>query len=499
MDDEEPPTVAGLFAMAHGSDAAAIAAGKKAADAVAAAMRADDLLTTTATAGDSTKAMMYAQAILNAKTHTEEAVTEAEKALADAEEAKTKADAMLAEDMENETLIALVAALEAAIEEAQDQIKAAKAHRDGDDLKASVTAVTGGEDADPQGTPRSIANAVGMAISGALSPTSQTNGSATRVTHGSAAPADTIRADHKVEMHNRVGQTWAMLVGESNLMAEERLGIVVASVAGMTATMVDTDVTDDGGIGGTSKYADLFTSDTSLYKGIPGDIYCLGTDCEVDTEGKLAGSWYFKPTSPMEYYVENPDEATAETTPYVAETLFATFGHWLTEAGGEWTVNTYSAADGALTGFDVTTVNETGDLSDESATYSGTAAGMSVRTMGTGDDRTVDSGRFTADVTLTATFDATAPMIEGTIDDFEGSAVNGSWTVTLQKSAFTAGALAATTGRTTAGGREGTWSANAYGNSGTARPAGIHGGFNAHFSDGHAAGAYATRKQATTE
>ena len=33
------------------------------------------------------------------------------------------------------------------------------------------------------------------------------------------------------------------------------------------------------------------------YDGIPGTVYCLGTDCKVDSNGKLAGSWYFTPTS----------------------------------------------------------------------------------------------------------------------------------------------------------------------------------------------------------
>ena len=48
-------------------------------------------------------------------------------------------------------------------------------------------------------------------------------------------------------------------------------------------------------------------------------------------------------------------------------------------------------------------------------------------------------------------------------------------------------------GMTTASGDDGLWSATGYGAMG-ARPTGIFGGFNAHFTDGHAAGAYATRK-----
>ena len=49
------------------------------------------------------------------------------------------------------------------------------------------------------------------------------------------------------------------------------------------------------------------------------------------------------------------------------------------------------------------------------------------------------------------------------------------------------------TGTTTASGQDGQWSAQGYGEQ-MERPVGIFGGFNAHFTDGHAAGAYATRK-----
>ena len=48
-------------------------------------------------------------------------------------------------------------------------------------------------------------------------------------------------------------------------------------------------------------------------------------------------------------------------------------------------------------------------------------------------------------------------------------------------------------GTTTASGQNGVWTAQGYGPNG-GRPEGFFGGFNAHFSDGHAAGAYATRK-----
>ena len=88
------------------------------------------------------------------------------------------------------------------------------------------------------------------------------------------------------------------------------------------------------------------------------------------------------------------------------------------------------------------------------------------------------------------------PMLGGVIDKFgsrSGSGhVNPDWSVELQEQAFSGAVLF--DGVTVATGRDGVWEAQGYGDR-RKRPAGIYGGFNAHFSDGHAAGAYATRKQ----
>ena len=172
--------------------------------------------------------------------------------------------------------------------------------------------------------------------------------------------------------------------------------------------------------------------------------------------------------------------------------MFASFGHWLVPNGDqtEWTVHTFATATSAAgTTF---TVAASEDL-DDSATYSGTAAGMSVLKADNeaGDGQDIDSGRFTANVTLMAEFGA-SPMLSGTINGFDGSAVNPNWTVSLEEGAFADGTLA--DGATVTTGRDGEWSATSYGSDEDARPAGIFGGFNAHFSDGHAAGAYATRR-----
>ena len=64
---------------------------------------------------------------------------------------------------------------------------------------------------------------------------------------------------------------------------------------------------------------------------------------------------------------------------------------------------------------------------DVTASYTGKAAGISVR------DKT--SGHFTADVDLTATF-GESPMLGGTISGFDGKAANPEWNVMLDDTAL---------------------------------------------------------------
>ena len=100
--------------------------------------------------------------------------------------------------------------------------------------------------------------------------------------------------------------------------------------------------------------------------------------------------------------------------------------------------------------------------------------------------------RFTANVNLTAKFGG-APTVSGTIDNFQtesaGANVDSRWEVEL--ASFTLGTGITDGGVADGGGDDGTWTARAYG-AANARPEGIFGGFQAHFSDGHATGAYAT-------
>ena len=249
--------------------------------------------------------------------------------------------------------------------------------RDGRALDDEVFKVVG---ANGKGTPRSIADTVGMDIAETVSP--GTSDGRARGTLGASAPTTSIVAGHKHVTDDHQGMTWAMIVGEDNVMSE-RIGAgntvrMVASVSGMTAADVDADVTATGGTGGTNAYADAFTSDSSTYMGIPGDIFCLGKDCKV-TDGKLAGSWYFSPTAAasIAYYIRNPDRDASVTTPYIAESSYTQYGYWLTTDGTDWTLNTFALSTAGGTSVNVAAGTEADGLAD-SATYSGEAVGMSV-------------------------------------------------------------------------------------------------------------------------
>ena len=201
--------------------------------------------------------------------------------------------------------------------------------------------------------------------------------------------------------------------------------------------------------------------------------------------GLLTGSWYFAPDHEEETYVK-----PAGAADYVEETLYARFGYWLeVDNAGGVTVHTYAGKG------DPATLNQAGDgmtgvsqTLEGTADYAGAAIGMSVfETFSGGRLESVSSGAFTADVNLTATF-GNNPMVRGTIDRFRGSAVDTGWTVTLADKPLNQA------GNTEGGGIAGTWTTGTYGEA-DERPAGIFGRFDAHMSNGHAAGAFATRKK----
>ena len=490
------------------------------------AMKYAGMIGTETSDGDSMAAMNNAAMVLKAKADLMAAIEAA------------KADKMEAEAAKAETEDAdVIEALNNAISNAEDEIEAAEMVLNGNALAGHVDMVTGGEDADPMGTPESVAKKVAMAVAMALGPTSSTDGTGARVFFETAIPTNATAAvssrrnvsdptsddynpvakANKLTTDNHMGKTWAMIVGEDNIMMK-RLGTLsadgathtpgngvlsIASLEGMTASDVAPSGTDFSTTGNTDGTATAGSS----YMGIPGAVFCLGGSdgCEVTDDGKLGAGWYFSPGSPMAYY-----EKVGDATSYTAE-LYVNYGHWLVVDDGSTTADnegqvavvTYavlsgtSPGDGGWAGADPAATDAS--MRASSAVYNGMAVGRSVhKTLDSqGAVTDIQSGRFMADVELTATFAGAASTLGGMIDNFrapEGSnpyAVDSSWEVTLN--AITTADGSVTAGVTEASGDDGDWTSDAYGAT-TARPVGIFGSFNAHFTDGHAAGAYATRR-----
>ncbi len=496
---EEPPTttpepqppasVESLSLAIQSAENDAMAANDMAAAALKSAMKYDDMLTTSEVAGDSGAAMMAAQAILKAEMDVGTALSNAEAALEDAMAAK--ADVMALAD-DHPSKATLMTSVDRAVKNAEMYVAAIKAISTGVDLESAVLEVEG---ANGKGTPRSIANTVGEAIGTALDLANATQ----RSQGGTAPDAAAVPAALRLVMDDSRGMTWEEIVmaGGGAVMTmpigTNNAGVKVASIAGMAASEVWNDAANIPAAASIVDGAGFATG--ADYMGIPGTVHCLGSDCKI-TGGELVGSWYFNPTAPLIHWVRNTDNATRTLNPYEEDSLYTTYGHWLVlDNAGAVTVHTFanvsSSSTIGATGTDAANVAADDDLGNK-ATYTGGAVGMSSRTQGSGDSKTTDSGRFTADVTLNAAFGA-SPTVTGTVQNFEGGAVNPAWRVNLGEAGLGAGGTAGTAGVTVTGGRDGTWTATSFGTDSTKRPTGIYGNFTAHFPDGDAAGAYATR------
>lgn len=263
-------------------------------------------------------------------------------------------------------------------------------------------------------------------------------------------------------------------------------------------------------------------NDDANWKGIPGRLVCIGeTDCAV-TNGTLSGNWYFAPDidgtalARERFYILKSDGT------YERETLYAEYGYWLTVDNGNVFIKTY--ADTGIASDDVddslgtwrkASSEETGALSEETATYSGSARGYSARK----DDDYTHSGTFKADVKMTATFDGDDSTLGGTINNFRSDdgntdAVNRSWSVTLVKQKIEPTNNGVVSGHVVTprnehsddrlglarsnrpdGSKRGSWNViQSRADSNEVRPELLVGGFNAFFKDGAVAGAYAVRK-----
>ena len=460
------------------------------------------------------------------------------------EDADEKIEA--AEDILDGT--ALAAEVEKVTGDDEDNLKTPE---DARDAVAQAVALALGPTV-PQGGTSTPGNGAGLRVAHSSTAATAPADDLTEITIGTNAAATVRAATNRVAKANKYeaishdpdSMTWAMIVGEDNVEMKP-LGTIdatgatftpgnaelpVASLAGETASDVDKTATPlltngsshlHGAALGVASVLGASPVPGIEYKGIPGRVICLGGDdgCSISSDGELSAGWYFSPVNPKAYWMK-----AASATVYTEDTMFATYGHWLVVDDSDDTTTANVDEEGQVyvltyaygpTGGSTEGWGEAapGTTSSEQATYSGMAAGRSVHRVSDEDVNITEthSGRFTATVMLTAKFGSgaagtdNAPMLGGRVTGFQSdnpNAVDSDWTVTLEETEVTSGAVTAGTAK--ASGQNGTWTATSYGgDDGDAaadpvepvkRPVGIFGGFNAHFTDGSVAGAYATRK-----
>ena len=239
------------------------------------------------------------------------------------------------------------------------------------------------------------------------------------------------------------------------------------------------------------------------FRGVHGTVYCNSASCnDLATATTFGNGWRFTPSL-------NTDDGRLDATPGsqptrfryededgdgVYEPLFyVDYGMWLT---GDNENNFDIQARAALIGPDsssratpnlTTRASGRNNLGFDTATYSGTARGLSARSQYKGSNYVTASGHFLADVELTATFGGT-PTLGGTIDDFRSADpansdhVNPAWSLDLQGWSLDTNDAAGGFGTFGGDAAKGHWSAWMHGPA-DRRPDGIYGGFTAAFRD----------------
>ena len=208
----------------------------------------------------------------------------------------------------------------------------------------------------------------------------------------------------------------------------------------------------------------IFTT-RGTYDGAPGVYRCTGTCSSTNDDGKgapsaLGGTWHFKPDAGASAMAHSPDST------------YLYYGWWVSkDKDGDPTA---ASAFVGIVGDGTSIQGGTTALADDpaglggSATYAGHAAGKWALDYAQNKvlDGASDAGHFTADIMLTAKFEAAASPtnggVTGTIDNFrlnDGTEDPG-WSVALHRAPWdgtTNGAFASTaTDNTTADGT--TWS-----------------------------------------
>ena len=492
--------------------------------AVAAAAEKAGMLTATKVKGESKMAMANAQAILDAADSVDSAVMDAKTALTTAKATLAKAKDLPADtDGRSQAISDLEDAIKTL--EMEITINADGTHKlvAGGALATNSTSVethaatvknqTGFTTGDKKGkgTPADTAKAVAMDVQDALDGTQTASegiaGDGTTVvsaTLPSDAANNTFSAPTgsptEIAMgSNSVGKTFAQIFAGS-LVTQPRGNANVETVS-LTGAAADGD-----GAGDDAALADNTPTGQNAnytHMGIVGEALCRNADgCSV-TEGKLGAGWYFVPlraSGPIDNTKTPYIGTTADGVTTYSEEVFAKYGVWMTADNViALQVGRMGPAPQNVT-LSETEVSTSENKLAATATYTGDAAGLSVHKTFDSDGNvdSLASGKFTADVELTATFGGTAINqgfgLVGKINNFQGDAVDTAWVVNLKDGdiAFDGGPI--DTGAT-GGTNEGVWRAVAYTDKTsdtqiTVRPTGYFGDFHAHFSDGHAAGVY---------
>ena len=290
-----------------------------------------------------------------------------------------------------------------------------------------------------------------------------------------------------------INEEQAKEAGEAGLLSSPHFARSGNQIITYPADDPDTDDVDESD-------ARMFAG---MFHGIPGEYTCAGNTCTstADKDGNLltlVGEWSFDPdTAP-----EGKPHMVFGVTP---DPDHIHFGYWLQTTPGEDEEPTTYAFNTFVGGADTFEAGSFGNLEGQ-AEYEGNAAGIYVRKTlkSTGEVASAVTGEFQADADLTAYFggaDVRASnhyRIEGTVTNFmDGGTELAGWSVKLEKHDFTNNPTdSAFAGGTTVGSEgvdKGAWSGTFFGpEADGAMPSAVAGEFNAHFTNGHVAGAYGT-------
>ena len=263
---------------------------------------------------------------------------------------------------------------------------------------------------------------------------------------------------------------------------------------------------------------DLETEDVNeasfdgTYNGAAGTYECTAGDCSTTSNDKgavtaIVGTWRFTPDPGVKSPVPDYD--------------YLHYGFWVDSSTDEdgnpvYKVQTFAGGEMEFDAVRLTTLSGYGTaaLGADSATYTGTAAGVYAQKTefdsGTGALVSGHVGSFTADVRLDAEFGEQTSVVQtehntisGIISDFMDGEVKLGWTAELKSKAFAVVGETSGSDSTAAG----SWTSSFFGPSepvdhddddttanAVPMPTGVAGEFITHFGNGHAAGAYgATR------